>query len=389
MQFTKKSLESLLGRTGERLVIHDPKTPGLRAELREGGSIAYYVFKRVAGGGPVRRKIGDFPFVTIEQARKAAIEELSRLSQGINVAIERRHERDEPTLGELFNHWLETHAKLHKRTWQEDQRLYDNFLAKWKNRRLSEVRHADVQAAHSRIGKANGPYAANRVLALIRAMFNKAPGVGFTGPNPTKGITKFREQSRARFLQPSELPAFMDAVKAEPNETIRDFFKLALFTGARKANVLAMRWENIDLQSATWRIPGEFSKNGEPLTVHLPPAAVELLTARKAIAGKNPWVLESGKGHLAQPRHAWERLIKRAGLDGLRIHDLRRSLGSWQAAAGASLSVIGKSLGHRDGSQATAIYARLNLDPVRASVDTAVAAMLAAAQPKEGAKDAK
>jgi integrase len=98
------------------------------------------------------------------------------------------------------------------------------------------------------------------------------------------------------------------------------------------------------------------------------------------------YVFPGGKknqaGHLVSPKTAWERLCKRAGFDNLRMHDLRRTLGSYQAAGGASLTVIGKSLGHRS-TASTAVYARLNLDPVRDSVNTAVAAMLAAAS-KEG-----
>ncbi|MBC7857107.1 MAG: tyrosine-type recombinase/integrase, partial [Pirellulaceae bacterium] len=82
--------------------------------------------------------------------------------------------------------------------------------------------------------------------------------------------------------------------------------------------------------------------------------------------------------HLVDPTRIWKRILERAGLPGLRIHDLRRTLGSWQAATGASLPIIGKSLGHKN-QATTAIYARLDLDPIRASVDTAALAILAAA----------
>jgi integrase len=82
-------------------------------------------------------------------------------------------------------------------------------------------------------------------------------------------------------------------------------------------------------------------------------------------------------GHLVEPKTAWARILKRAGLQNLRLHDLRRTLGSWQAATGASLPIIGKSLGHKS-LAATQVYARLNLDPVRAAVNTATDAMLLA-----------
>jgi integrase len=118
--------------------------------------------------------------------------------------------------------------------------------------------------------------------------------------------------------------------------------------------------------------------------VHLPADALVILKERQQ-AAKGPWVFPStGKsGHVEEPRKPWESILERAKLVGVRMHDLRRTLGSWQAASGASLSVIGKSLGHRNVAT-TAIYARLNIDPVRESVNKATTAMqLAVEQAKK------
>lgn len=120
-------------------------------------------------------------------------------------------------------------------------------------------------------------------------------------------------------------------------------------------------------------------KNGMPQTITLTPEAVEILRAR--MVGKSPHVFPSSKaksGHIADPRKAWERVLRASGLTDLRLHDLRRTLGSWQARTGASLLLIGKSLNHKD-QASTAIYARLDLDPVRQSVDRATSAMFEAA----------
>ena len=124
------------------------------------------------------------------------------------------------------------------------------------------------------------------------------------------------------------------------------------------------------------------------MTVVLCPEAVAILERRRQ-AIVNPYVFPGrGKtGHLMEPKLAWERLLARAGIADLRIHDLRRTLGSWQAAAGSSLQVIGKSLGHAR-PETTAIYARLQLEPVRQSVNAAAAAIAAAgkAEVKGGAE---
>ncbi len=190
--------------------------------------------------------------------------------------------------------------------------------------------------------------------------------------SPQHGKTVFY-LSRDRFLQPNELPRFFEAVANEPNEAARDFFMISLLTGARKANTLAMRWDEINFHSATWRIA--ITKNSEPQVVHLPKEAVAILAERK-LHSQSSWVFpgEGASGHLADPKKAWGRILAEAGIENLRIHDLRRTLGSYQAATGASGYIIGKSLGHKS-QQSTAVYARLNLDPVRESVNKATEAM--------------
>lgn len=163
----------------------------------------------------------------------------------------------------------------------------------------------------------------------------------------------------------------------EPNETIRDYVLISLLTGARRTNVLEMRWQDVSFERAEWRIG--MTKNGTPQTVTLSPEALEVLRNRKPQEGAVFVFSGTGKqGHLAEPKKGWTRILERAGIADLRIHDLRRTLGSWQAKTGASLAIIGKSLNHKNQST-TAIYARLDLDPVRQPVNTATSAMMAAA----------
>lgn len=120
---------------------------------------------------------------------------------------------------------------------------YKNHLSHWKNRRLSHISMADVKGLHAKIGKNSGHYQANRVLALLKVMFNKAIDWGmFELSNPAQRIKQYKEVSRDRFLQPDELQSFFEAVADEENETIRDYILISLLTGARRSNVLAMQW---------------------------------------------------------------------------------------------------------------------------------------------------
>lgn len=147
-----------------------------------------------------------------------------------------------------------------------------------------------------------------------------------------------------------------------------------------------MRWQDVDLRRAVWTIP--MTKNGLPQRIPLPPEAVAILERRKAEAVHRETFVFPGPGktgHLVEPKRAWNAMLKAAGIENLRIHDLRRTLGSWQGRQGASLAIIGKSLGPKT-HQATATYVRLDLDPVCQSVESATAAMFEAGGIKEPAQ---
>jgi len=178
---------------------------------------------------------------------------------------------------------------------------------------------------------------------------------------------------------PEELERFFKALEAESNTIARDYIYISLLTGARRSNALAMKWEDINVDRLEWKIPE--TKNGESLTLPLASEVVNILKLRK-IENKekgynDEYVFPSnGKlGHLADPKKPWQRILKAANIKDLRLHDLRRTLGSFQASLGANSFIIGKSLGHKS-QQATAIYSRLNLDPVRNSVEMATNEMM-------------
>ncbi|NOX40144.1 MAG: tyrosine-type recombinase/integrase [Alphaproteobacteria bacterium] len=351
---------------------YDTKEKGLMLAVTPAGTKTFFLYKRI-DGKPERLLLGRFPDISIENARKAAMAAKGEIAVGKNPQKAKQAIRAEMTFHALFVEYMEKYSKVHKKSWAYDEREVNKFLKHWFKRKISSITKAEVERLHAKLGRENGIYQANRLLERIRSIFNKAAGWGWEGVNPAVGIKKFKERSRDRFLQPDELPRFFEAVAKEPNETARDFFMISLLTGARKSNTLAMRWRDINFITETWRI--EDTKNSDPQTVHLPKQAIEILTERKW-ESESPWVFpgHSASGHLADPKKAWMRILKEAEIENLRIHDLRRTLGSYQAATGANGYIIGKSLGHRS-QQSTAIYARLNLDPVRDSVNKATDVM--------------
>ncbi|MGD0956287.1 MAG: site-specific integrase [Candidatus Acidiferrales bacterium] len=209
----------------------------------------------------------------------------------------------------------------------------------------------------------------------------------WTGDNPCKGIDQNEEPERDRFLQRKELPQFLAALASDLTPPdLRDLVLVSLFTGARSGNVFAMRWAELDLDGGVWRIPRKKTKNRKGVqNVPLAPEVVSLIQRRRERgATGSEWIFPTSKqnggdryhaGHITEVTRQWKRLLKRAGIEDLRFHDLRRSLASWQAEAGVSLQIIAATLGHSS-TDATEIYARLNLIPVRQAVNGAVTSML-------------
>jgi integrase len=377
LKFTQGNIEKLPpAPRGKQIYYYDTKTPGFALRVTPEGVKTFCLY-RWHKDGPERATIGRFSDLKVEEARKKLEKMTGKLADGKRPSKERSADREAIKFGDLFEEFLERHAKPHKKTWRQDVYQYDRHLAHWRNKKAKSISKLDITKLHSALKDNSGLYTANRALELIRVVLNKGIDWGLLlGPSPAIGIKHFREKTRDRFLQADELPRFFQALAEEPNETFRDFVLICLLTGARRGNVQAMRWDEIDLERAIWRIPE--TKSGDSHLVPLVPSAVEILEARQQDSD-NEWVFPGpGKtGHLVEIKSAWSRVLKRAEIKDLRLHDLRRTLGSWQAAQGASLAIIGKSLAHKNVST-TLIYSRLNIDPVRASVTAATDAILTA-----------
>jgi len=390
--FSKKSLLSLQNpEEGKRSTYYDSDVSKLALRVTHAGSKTFYVVKR-AGNEMVWLKLGTFPDMTVEQARNAALVALSSFATNENPAEIRRAKKAELTFGEFFKEYSERYGQQ-KKSWASMQSNYKH-LESLANRKLSAITRemiARILSDLTKAGRADGTI--TNVRAFISGIYSKAIEWGYASANPVVGIKTNPKVKRDRFLQADELPRFFQSLAEESNIAMRDFILLALLTGARRANLMAMRWQEVNLDEGVWRIP--VTKNGTPQNVTLSPEALLILQQRKKEADKQAvfvFPADSESGHITEPKDAVARVMRRAGIpygrkaeNGATLHDLRRTLGSWQAKTGASLAIIGKSLNHKN-IQSTMIYARLDLDPVRASVNTATAAMMEAAGLKQPAE---
>jgi integrase len=377
-RLTKQIIDETPFPSEGQVFMRDAELPGFALRVTKGRK-SFILEKRIHGR--MRRfTIGPYGPLTVDQARKLASMHVGAIAQGDDPAQVRQDRLHEPTFGDLTEKYLERHAPR-KRSARDDRGMLNSHLAVFRTRKLTDLNRNDVARVHAQVG-ATAPYRANRLVALLRKMFNLARDWGLhTGENPATRIEMFREEARDRFVQPEELPRLFQAIAEEADPAVRAVLLTALLTGARRTEVLSMRWDDVSLTRAEWRIPD--TKAGRPHLLPIPQALIATLRSLPRVDG-NPYVFlgQNGVGRLQNMKRAWDRIRRTAGIHDVRFHDLRRTVGSWLAGSGESLQLIGKVLNHRDVST-TAIYARLNLDPVRQALERNASKMLEAAGPQQ------
>lgn len=385
-RFTDSKLRKLKhdGST-KRLYFYDVTQPGLTICMTPIGTQIFQiqVWDKIHGKSIVK-SFGRYPDMSIASAQEFVAEKRVEINKGIDIVEQARAVKDEDTFDTLFSQWLNEHAKEHKKSWVKDEQQYNLYIKPFfGKKKLSWFTTDKIRRWHSNILKIKrirgkgcvGKYAANRALALVSTVFNQ---MRLSQVSPTRGVKKFKEKSRDRFLQPEELRRFFDALQDQKTpEHLSDYVFLSLLTGARRSNVLSLSWSEINFDKRLWVVPAEKSKNSEPIDIPLVEEAIEILVKRRREVSSIFVFPSSGKtGHLVEPKNSWRSLLIRAKITNFRLHDLRRTMGSYQTMTGASPIIIGKTLGHKS-QTATAVYARLNLDPVRDSMEKAISLMFA------------
>ncbi|RYG99753.1 MAG: DUF4102 domain-containing protein [Alphaproteobacteria bacterium] len=379
-RLSKRVVEAAEARPSEYM-LWDGDIPGFGVRVLPSGRRSYLVQYRV-GTRSRRMTLGPHGILTPEQARGLAIQALAAVRSGSDPAGERKDWREAATVKELAERFDREHVsiRLKESTAKEYRRNLGNFILPALGRlRIAEVTRADVAKFHHDLRHI--PYQANRNIEIISKMFSLAEmwGLRPDGSNPRRHIRKYPEQKRERFLSAAELKRLgqvlseMAAERVEHPQAI-NAIRLLLLTGCRLNEIMKLRWEDVDLIAGVLRLPD--SKTGAKI-VYLGQAARDVLGVGErqpfnphVIAGNLP-----GKP-LSDLQPFWRRLRTRAGLNDVRIHDLRHTFASVAVAAGQGLPMIGKLLGHSQ-VQTTARYAHLAGDPVHAAAND-VAALIAA-----------
>ena len=351
-------------------VFWDRELPGFGLRVYPSGAKVYVVQTR-RGGRSKRVSVGRHGDVSPDQARKEAARIIARIKSG-QAPIPDPPKTD-PTMAELAERYQREHVAMHCKP--ATMRHYRIMLAKHIVPALGELTVADVERKHIlafQYELREKPTVANRALEMLVKMFNLAEAWELrpAGKNPCRFVRRYKVQPQhERFLTPEELHRLGQALDAAPAERLASqhgatAIRLLVLTGCRRNEILGLSWEDVDFKAGELRLPD--TKTGARVVPLTPPAA-EVLTVLSRVPG-NPWVFPGRKRgtHQRNINDSWDRIRKRARLDGVRLHDLRHSFASRALALGESLSMIGKLLGHTQ-IQTTARYAHLARESVKAS----------------------
>ena len=355
-------------------IICDDDLAGFAVRILPSGRRSYIVQYRI-GNRYRRMSLGAHGVLTPEKARRMAFKVLAAVKDGEDPAGERSRARKACTMKELAERFDQEHisVRLKPGTATEYRRNLRRFILPALGRlKVTDVTRADVAKFHHDLRHI--PYQANRNLEVISKMFSMAEmwGMRPDGSNPRLHIKKYPEEKRERYLSQKELSNLGSVLNEAEEMGVDDIYaisaiRLLIFTGCRLNEIMSLKWTEVDFANSCLRLSD--SKTGARV-VHLGPPSLDLLKNLKR-QPKNPWVV-CGKipgTNRKEIQKFWQRIRKRAGIEDVRIHDLRHSFASNAVAQGMSLPMIGKLLGHTQ-VQTTARYAHLAADPVKAAASS-------------------
>lgn len=356
----------------------DVELKGLVLEHRASGGATFY-FRYRDNHSKVRLlRLGRVGEVELSEVRAQAHRLRENWKEGGDPGLEKRRFAQAPTLVAFVEERYLPYAKAHKRSWQTDGiMLRSHILPPFGEWRMHRLGRAEVVGWHQGLlAKGYAAGTCNRALVLLKCVYNCAIRWEVLAPdvNPCKGVALLPDHgARERYLSPEEVRQLFDELDGNRNVQVAQVIRLLLYTGARKREILDLRWEEIDWERQAIIIPAQRSKSKRVHPIPLSDAAVELLRQIPR-HGDLPWVFVNPK--TGKPPvsifYAWDSIRKKLGLEDVRLHDLRHSYASFLVNAGRSLYEVQKILGHHD-PKVTMRYAHLSPQAMREAANTVAA----------------
>ena len=389
-KLTVRSVEALQP-TSKDQILWDTAVPGFACKVTPKGYKSYFLYYRTRSGQQRRPVIGVHGAIQPETAREIAKRWLTEVANGGDPSLSRKIDRSAPTVNRLCDRYLEEHAETRKKasSIKNDRRIIDvHIRPALGTKKIASIARSDIAALHHSLRLT--PYEANRMLALASKMFSLAERWSLRpdNTNPAKNIDRFREEKRARYLTSAELKQLWGVLNSEKarqqaSDSAIAAIKLLILTGRRVSEILGLRWEWIDFNAKTMRLP---DTKGGALLVSLADSTIAVLEdlheARLAKIEQrkttkpdeeikpSPFVIEGKRVNqpLVNLQKPWRAIRELSGIDDARLHDLRHTYASIGAGLGMSLPLLGRLLGHSQPAT-TSRYAHLAQHPVRVAAD--------------------
>lgn len=341
----------------------DTDVVGLKLQVSKSGRKVFF-FRYTHNSSKRAARIGEFPAIDVSDARKKALAMRAVVDSGHDPQTERDTLKGMPTFREFAAQYLK-HAYQVKRSAKDDEsklRLW--MLPAFGNRKLSEITTRDIQFYLNEIARTHSHATSNRHHSLLARMYKLSVVWSVLERSPCFGLVKFREPKRAEcFLSPEEIARFLAAMDADGNPVMCSVLRLLLLTGLRRSEITKACWEQVDIEKRLLYLPK--TKAGKPRHAVLNSQALALVAGLPS-RGISTWLFpaKSGDKPVENPKTTLWRLLDRAGIDRMRIHDLRHTFASVGLNAGATLAEIQSLLGHSS-SAMTERYAHMSQDTAR------------------------
>lgn len=368
-KLTKRFVESILPDPHKMIKHWDSELKGFGLIVLPSGRRTYCIQYRSAQRVQKMFKLGTHGQITTEEARALAKKYLSGVIHGHDPVAMKNETRGLPTMNELASDYILHHGeKKRPKSLQGDQELLKKIiLPAFGNQQVAYLRRRDIETLHREHKKT--PYQANRFLSLLSKMFTLANGWGWREDNPAKGIERYPEEKRDRWLTEDELKVLWKVLDEYLNQSAACVFKLLILTGARKGELLHATWDQFDLEKGVWTKPSHLTKQKKKEHLPLSSQALKILEEMKSQSSSSFVFPGKVEGKPVQEiKRAWDTIRKKAGFPDLRIHDLRHTHASHLVSRGLSLSIVGKLLGHTQAST-THRYAHLADGPLRQAAE--------------------
>lgn len=370
-RITKSLIDSLPYTESGQLIYMDKDLPGFGCII--GTRSKTFIAQKDIRGRSVRFTIGRYGHFTPDEARRIAKDKLYVMAQGINPnALEAKERANAITVETVLESYLSTRRNLSPRSKIDYRYNVNKYLPDWRNKLMTEITKDMISVRHAEIAEKAGPVTANKVMRVLRALYNHADATFDICPiNPVMYLTKakgwYKETRRRTYIKPHELKAWWDAVHALENDTYRDFFLLLLFTGLRRSEAASLKWTDIDFKDRTFTIPE--TKNGDPLVLPLSEYLFGILQERQKIYGNYKFVFPGPgeTGHLIEPKKGVSTVIKSSGVH-FSCHDLRRTFITIAESLEISHYSLKRLINHR-ASDVTAGYIIVSVDRLRNPVE--------------------